>query len=153
MAEEYKSIKEEIHLPYKWALGPVFTKFFENFKEKKIMGTKCPKCHRVLIPARRFCPRCFVDTDEWVQVSNEGTVRTWSLVNFEYSGQVKKPPYVQGLIDLDGADTALAHFIGGIDLSDLEKVPEQVKIGMRVKARWKENREGNILDIECFEPI
>jgi len=150
---EYRTIEEEIHLPYKWALGPVFTRFFEEFKEKKIMGTKCPKCQRVLIPARRFCPRCFEDTKEWVQVSDEGTIRTWSLINFEYSGQPKKPPYVQALIDLDGADTALAHFISGIDLSDLEKVPEKVKIGMRVRAKWKENRGGNIFDIEYFEPI
>jgi hypothetical protein len=42
------------------------------------------------------------------------------LITFEFSAQVKKLPYLQGLIDLDGADTALAHFIGGVDLSDLE---------------------------------
>jgi hypothetical protein len=153
MAKEYKVMGEEIRLPYKWALGPVFSRFFDELKDKKIMGTKCPKCQRVLIPARRFCPRCFEETTEWVQVSDEGTIRTWSLINFEYAGQIKKPPYVQGLIDLEGADTALAHLIGGVDVSDLEKVKEQVRIGMRVKAKWKENREGNIFDIECFEPI
>ena len=117
------------------------------------MGTRCPKCNRVLVPARRFCPRCFEDTTEWVQVSDKGTIKTWSLITFEFSGQVKKPPYIQGLIDLDGTDTALLHFIGGVDLSDLEKVREKVKIGMRVQAKWRDERQGNIQDIECFDVI
>ncbi len=154
MAEEKSKVLEgTISLPYRWALGPVFTRFFEEFKDKKIMGTRCPKCNRVLVPARRFCPRCFEDTTEWVQVSDKGTIKTWSLITFEFSGQVKKPPYIQGLIDLDGTDTALLHFIGGVDLSDLEKVREKVKIGMRVQAKWRDERQGNIQDIECFDVI
>ena len=133
MAEKESRIVEgKISLPYKWALGPVFTRFFEEFKNKKIMGTKCPRCNRVLVPARRFCPRCFEDTAEWVQVSERGTVRTWSLITFEFSGQPMAPPYLIGLIHLDGADTALSHFIGGVDLSDLEKGRNEIKIGMKV---------------------
>ena len=151
--EESKIMEGMITLPYKWAMGPVFTRFFEEFKNMKIMGTKCPKCDRVLVPARRFCPRCFEDTEEWIQVSNKGTIRTWSLITFEFSGQVKKPPYLQGLIDLDGANTALAHYIGGVDLSDLEKVKDKVKIGMRVEAKWRDERQGNIHDIEYFKLI
>ncbi|MCK4787356.1 MAG: Zn-ribbon domain-containing OB-fold protein [Desulfobacteraceae bacterium] len=154
MAEKESRIVEgKISLPYKWALGPVFTRFFEEFKNKKIMGTKCPKCNRVLVPARRFCPRCFEDTTEWVQVSAKGTVRTWSLITFEFSGQPMAPPYLIGLIHLDGADTALSHFIGGVDLSDLEKGRNEIKIGMKVEAKWRDERQGNINDIEYFKPI
>ena len=154
MAEEKSAVMEGlVTLPYKWTLGPVFTKFFEEFKKKKIMGNKCPECNRTLVPARKFCPRCFEPITEWVQVSDKGTIRTWSLITFEFTGQVKKPPYIQGLIDLDGADTALAHFIGGVDLSDLEKVKDLVKIGMRVEAKWRDERQGNIHDIEYFKPI
>jgi len=63
------------------------------------------------------------------------------------------PPYVTGLIDLDGADTVLSYFTGSIDLSDLEKAKEQIKIGMKVQAKWRDEREGNIHDFEYFEPI
>ena len=154
MTEEKSAVMEGlVTLPYKWTLGPVFTRFFEEFKNKRIMGNKCPTCNRVLVPARRFCPRCFDPITEWVQVSDKGTIRTWSLITFEFTGQVKKPPYIQGLIDLDGADTALAHFIGGVDLSDLEKVKDLVRIGMRVEAKWSDNRQGNIHDIDYFKPI
>jgi len=154
MAEEKPKVLEgEIYLPYRWALGPVFTKFFEEFKNKKIMGTRCPKCNRVLVPARGFCPRCFEELTEWVQVSDKGTIKTWSLITYKYSGQAKEPPYILGLIDLDGADTAISHFIGGVDLSDFEKVKDKVKIGMRVEAKWRDERQGNIHDIEYFKPI
>ena len=154
MAKEKSRIFEgKIVLPYRWAMGPVFTRFFEEFMNKKIMGSKCPKCKRVLVPAREFCPRCFEDTKEWIQVSDKGTIKTWSLITFEFSGQAIPPPYITALIDLDGADTALNHFIGGIDLSDIEKAKDRVKIGMRVRAKWRDKPEGNIHDIEYFEPI
>jgi uncharacterized OB-fold protein len=50
------------------------------------------------------------------------------------------------VIKLDGADTGLTHIIGEAD-------PSEVKIGMRVEAVLKENREGNILDIKYFKPL
>lgn len=150
---ESRIVEGSIALPYRWAMGPVITRFFEEFKNKKIMGTKCPKCKRVLVPARRFCPRCFEDTTDWVQVSDKGKVKTWSLITFEFSGQPMQPPYIAGLIDLEGADTAISHFIGGIDLSNIEKAKDKVKIGMKVRAKWRDKPEGNIHDIEYFEPI
>jgi hypothetical protein len=154
MAEnQTRTMEQTISLPYRWVLGPVYTRFFEEFENRKIMGTKCSKCGRVLVPARKFCPRCFEDTTEWVQVSDKGTIRTWALITFRYSGQPMEPPYITALIDLDGADTGFSHFIGGIDLSDLEKVKEQVKIGMRVEAKWRDKCQGNILDIEYFKPV
>jgi len=151
--EEFKILEGTIVLPYKWALGPVYTRFFEEFKNKRIMGTKCPKCKRVLVPARRFCSRCFEDNLEWVQVSDKGVIRTRSLITFEFPGQYLTPPYIVGLIDLDDADTALSHLIGGVDLSDPEKVRGQIKIGTRVEAKWRDERQGNIHDIEYFRPV
>ena len=149
---EYRVIEGIISLPYRWALGPVNTRFFEEFKQKRIFGTRCPKCARVLVPARKFCPQCFVDTTEWVQVKDEGTLRTWAFINYAYVAQPKEPPYITAVIDLDGADVGLSHYIGGVDFSDLEKIRARVRIGMRVRAVWKEKREGQIMDIEYFAP-
>jgi uncharacterized protein len=150
---ESRYIEQNIQLPYKWFLGHTFTKFFDEFKNKKIMGTKCPKCSRVLVPARKFCPRCYEDTKEWVQVSDTGTLKTWSLVNFTFAGQVTPPPYITALIDLDGAGTSITHYVGGFDMSDIEKVKARIAIGMKVKAKWRSERKGHILDIEYFEPM
>jgi len=146
-------LEDVVSLPYRWAYGPVWTRFFDEFKQKRIMGTKCPQCKRVLVPARKFCPRCFEDTDEWVEVSSEGIIKTWVMITFEFTGQVQKPPYIEAMIDLDGADTSFNHLIGGIDLNDFSKVKERVKIGGRVKAKWAKDRKGDIHDIEYFEPV
>ncbi|MBC7106552.1 MAG: Zn-ribbon domain-containing OB-fold protein, partial [Firmicutes bacterium] len=91
--QEKRILQETLSLPYAWAMGPVNERFFRELKERRIMGTRCPKCRRVLVPARMFCPRCFEDTTEWVQVSDEGVVRTWTLINFSFAGQLRKPPY------------------------------------------------------------
>jgi uncharacterized OB-fold protein len=49
-------------------------------------------------------------------------------------------------VKLDGADTGMVHFIG-------EVKPADIKIGMKVKAVFKDKREGNILDIKYFKPV
>jgi uncharacterized OB-fold protein len=97
--------------------------------------------------------RFFEEIDSWVEVSQEGTLRTWCLINFAYEGQPKEPPYIIGIIDLDGADVGLPHFVGGVKLSDVEEIENSVHIGGRVKAVWRKKREGNILDIDYFKPV
>ncbi|MFH0959740.1 MAG: Zn-ribbon domain-containing OB-fold protein [Pseudomonadota bacterium] len=153
MEAQSRILKGYVSLPYNWSMGPTTTRFYEEFKNKRIMGTRCEKCNRVLIPARRFCSDCFVETPEWVEVSDEGTIRTWVLIGFSYEGQPKEPPYILGIINLDGADVGLPHFVGGVNLDNVKEVAEKVRIGGRVKAVWKDNREGNILDIDYFTPI
>ncbi len=151
--KEYKTFDFELSLPYRLAYGPTWTRFFEGLQEEKIFGTKCHQCNRVLVPARSFCPQCFVDIDDWVQVSNEGTLVTWALISFEFYNQPKKPPYAAGLIKLDGADVSMFHLVDGFDMNDLDKVKETLPIGRRVKAVWSEEKKGHILDIKYFQPI
>ena len=40
-------------------------------------------------------------------------LETFTIVHYESSVQALKPPYAIGVIKLDGADTAMTHFIGG----------------------------------------
>lgn len=146
-------LETEVTIPYELALGPVWYRFFEGLKEEKIWGTKCPNCGRVLVPARAFCPRCFVNMEEWVQVSPEGVVEGWVFVNYEYFGMPVKPPYIMGSIRLDGSDCAFVHMIGGFDLTNIEDARKRVWSGVRVRAVWRERKLGTILDIKYFKPI
>ena len=113
---------------------------------KRIMGTKCPVCHRVYVPARSFCYVCFKSMDEWVEVSNEGTLTAYTMVYQSEPSYPVKTPFAYGIIKLDGADTGFAHIIGELNSKDL-------RIGMREQAVFKENRIGSILDIQYFKPI
>jgi uncharacterized OB-fold protein len=54
-------------------------------------------------------------------------------------------PFAWALVKLDGADTALLHA--------LDAPRDQVQKGLRVQIRWREQRQGHITDIECFEPV
>jgi hypothetical protein len=145
-------MNNDVALPYRWSLGPVWTRFFDGLKEETIYGTKCLKCNRVLVPARPFCPACYAEMEEWVEIGGQGTVQSWTVVNNSYYGQVKEPPYVMALIRLDGTDCALCHFIGGIDVSSIEKVRERIQVGTRVKVKWNAEKKASIYDIAYFEP-
>jgi len=57
------------------------------------------------------------------------------------------------LIRLDGTDVDFLHMIGGFDMSDFEEARKIVKNGMKLKAVWKEERQGHMLDIKYFEPL
>lgn len=152
MAKEYRTVRNDVALPYQWALGRTWTRFFDGLKDEKILGTKCSQCKKVFVPARSFCPDCFSDLTVWVEVEPAGKVLTWTLVKARYFGQVKEPPYIIATIQLDGTDCGFHHFIGGIDLNDIKKVNEKLKAGARVRAVWRPEKKAEILDIDCFEP-
>jgi uncharacterized OB-fold protein len=153
MAKEYRTIRNDVALPYRWALGRTWARFFDGLKEEKILGTKCAECGKVFVPARTFCPECFKDMAEWVEVKPEGKVVTWTLVKAKYYGQIKEPPYIVATIQLAGTDCGFHHFIGGIDLADFKKVRQKLKRGAKVKAVWSVEKKADIYDISQFVPI
>jgi uncharacterized OB-fold protein len=149
----YPIIEAVAGVPYELSYGPSWSRFFDGFKEEKIFGSLCPQCKRVLVPARTFCPRCFVDTDKWVEVSNEGTVINWAICNLHFFGQPVEPPFITTWIRLDGADNSFLHYIGGFDLSDIDLVKKTMVRNVRARAVWQEEKNGGIMDIKYFKPV
>jgi uncharacterized OB-fold protein len=145
--EPEMSIPGQIQIDYHWAVGKAGARFFKELKDnKKIMGTKCRQCDRVLVPPRIFCEECFVDDVEWVEVSPRGTLVTFGDSYFSTDGKRLKDPWMLGIVRLDGSDGGLIHFIS-------EARSEELKIGMPMEAVFKDKREGNILDILYFRPV
>ncbi len=123
------------------------SRFFAELRDHgKILGVRCPTCNRVYVPPRINCKECFSELKEWVEVSNEGTLQTYTIVNQPGVRQPAEPPYALGIVRLDGADTGLVHCLGGAD-------PAQFQIGMRVRAVFEDERTGNIKDIKYFAPV
>ncbi|MBW1941760.1 MAG: hypothetical protein JRJ51_02865 [Deltaproteobacteria bacterium] len=146
-------LEAEARIPYELAKGPTWSKFFKGFKDKKILGTRCPKCNRVLVPARSFCPACFVDMDEWVEVSQKGVIQTWVRTDHAYFGMPTKPPFIHSVIKLEGTDCGFIHLIGGFEIGDIREVRKIIPTGKTVKAVWNTERSGCIMDIKYFEPV
>jgi uncharacterized protein len=132
---------------FTYTAGVVRSRFLSEIRDnKKIVATKCPTCNIVWLPARSTCVKCFGSLGEFVEVSDTGPVTTFTVINTYQTFYLMKPPFALGIIQLDGADTGLVHFIGEVN-------PEDVNIGMRVRAVFKEEREGSILDIKYFKPL
>jgi uncharacterized OB-fold protein len=153
MSKNYATLRHDIWLPYRFAVGPVMNRFFEGLKEERIWGNRCPQCKKILVPARTFCPLCNEDMHEWVEVSSEGEVITWALSTRAFFGMPKPSPFIIALIHLDKTDCHFLHLIGGFDLNDMKLVSSKIKRGTRVKANWNKEKQGHMLDIEYFRPV
>lgn len=154
MSDQFKGIEpmvynSKINVPYSWWAGETATKFFVALRDgKKITATRCATCNKNFIPPRKVCPVCFTENTEWVDVADEGTVLSFAVARrpFDSIPSDKKLPVIWGLVKIDGADTALLHYLDEVS-------PEAVKIGMRVKAVFAEKRTGTIRDISHFKPV
>ncbi len=126
---------------------PEESAFFRGLAEGKILGQRCPACHKVYVPPRSACPVDGVPTTDEVQLSDQGTVTTFCIVNVPFLGQKITPPYVSAYVLLDGADIALQHLI-------LDIPAEEVRMGLRVEAVWKPREEWvtSIENISHFRP-
>ena len=137
----------QIYIPNTYSAGAVGSRFLIELRDnKRIMGIRCPTCNRVYVPAKSVCKDCFAQLNEWVEVSDKGTLLTYTVCHQPNRVQPLEPPLVYGIIQLDGADNGFVHMLGEVD-------PEQLRIGMRVQAVFKEKREASILDIKYFKPL
>jgi len=138
--------KSRINVPYSWWAGETAERFFLALRDdRKIVGTRCSKCEKVFVPPRKICPLCFQDNMAWVEVSSEGVLESFTIVKRQLASLSRKAPVIFGLIRLDGADTAILNYIEDADCKD-------IKIGMRVAAKFNEERSGSMQDIACFVP-
>jgi uncharacterized OB-fold protein len=129
---------------YRRSVGPVIGRFLTGLREGRIEGVRTPS-GKVIVPPTEYDPETGAATGEAVEVGQAGVVTTWSWVEAPRTGQPLTHPFAWALIKLDGADTAMLHAVDGGSA-------DRMKTGMRVRARWRETREGEIRDIVCFDP-
>ena len=129
-----------VRLHYMHTASPGESFYLRGLAEGRLLGQRCGVCGQVYVPPRGTCPADGVPTHEEVELSQNGTVTTFCIVNVGYPGQRVTPPYVAAAILLDGADIAFGHLVLGCDASE-------VRMGMRVRAVWARD-EG----VSHFEP-
>ncbi len=140
--------RDTFPLTGRYSYGVAGERFFREIKDNgRIMGTRCPQCDILYVPARLYCERCFSHLDEWVEVPPTGEVHTFSVVYENLDEEPLDEPEIIAFVRLDGTDGGLVHRLG-------EVAPEDVYVGMPVEAVFKpaEEREGAITDILYFRP-
>lgn len=142
--------KGEIPLDFVYTMGRAGEKFFRTIKEKgRLIGTRCAGCKILYVPPRIYCEACVARLeDNYVEVSDKGTVHTYTLCYESMDGTRYDEPHILAMVKLDGTDGGLVHYLGEIE-------PEAVHIGMVVEAVYKpkRDRKGEIHDIKHFRPV
>lgn len=147
MSEECFVVEGKMALPYQYFAGATGSKFIVALRDsKKILAVHSERDGMTYVPPRSVSDRSFEDlTNNWVELSGEGEVTNYTVVRYSEPYQPKEPPYVLALIKLDGTDTPLAHLV--------DVAPEEIEIGMRVRAVFSEEPKNNILEIKHFARI
>jgi uncharacterized OB-fold protein len=145
--EVVRSVRTPAQLDYTFTAGDATTRFLHGITEKRIIGQKANETSRVYVPPRGADPELGQPTPIEVEVAQVGTVTSFCVVNLQFYGSVMEIPYVSALILLDGADLSIMHLI--------QEVPaDQVHIGMRVEAVWRDDAdiEPTLESIKWFRP-
>ena len=140
---EALSAPHAIDYTYTRSTGPIIGAFLTGLRDRRILGVRGSD-GRVIVPAIDYDPVTSDDLQELVVVADTGVVTTWSWNSDPLPGQPLDHPFAWALVRLDGADTAM---LAAVDAGD----PAAIETGLRVRARWAEQRVGSIRDLVCFE--
>ena len=99
----------------------------------------------MLVPPIEYDPDTGDAISEMVELGDAGVVTSWTWIAEPRRNHPLDHPFAFALIRIDGADTSMLHAVDAGDETSMST-------GMRVRARWRDRREGMITDIACFEP-
>lgn len=149
LKQEYLHVEINMDLVWQVDIGEVMAGFFQRLKtEQRLYGMRCSHCARTYLPPRPVCGNCWKEMTDWVALGRQGTLVAKTICHYKIldslTGEPRKTPFVLGLIQLDGADTTLNHFIEAPD-------PAKVRIGDRVEVILRAPPEGSAGDILHFK--
>lgn len=119
------------------------TAFYGFLKEHRLMGARCSKCGTVYAPPRPLCPVCSDAEMEWVELSGEGKLMSYSVIAIAptpmiEAGYGRENPYCSGVVELAEGPRISAQILG-VDVAH----PESIHIGVPVKAAFITRGEGD----------
>jgi uncharacterized OB-fold protein len=120
-------------------------KFWEGLKQGKVYATKCKECGKIFFPPNPDCAECLSKDLEWVELSNEAEIETFTHVVIRPTTFQQNKPYTVAIGKLKEGVKVLA-WLTGFKLSE-------IKVGMKVKLVAKTTPEGNsTYEFVPFEP-
>ncbi len=145
---------------YTYKAPKLVEEFVAGLKEKKIIGSLCMGCGKVIVPPRRVCGRCHRMMEGRQVVSNRGTVTSFIVsppvkegkmiifgIDAVGSGAIKEGSVIiPAFVRFDGSDANVGTEILNVDAKD-------VYVGMRVEAVWEEKPQGMLSDLLGVEPL
>ena len=137
---------DSIPLEYHYTAGVAGEEFRRELKENgRFLASKCSKCKNSYVPARMFCPTCFIEIRETRTIEEPGYVYSYTTVNRNRSGEPSEPVTI-ALIRFEGVKGGIVHKLN-INESG------RVTFGMKVVPMLKgiAERTGALTDIIAFK--
>src|SRR6267143_1573027 len=140
---------DSIPLEYHYTAGVAGEEFRRELRDNgRFLVSKCSKCKNTYIPARMYCPDCFIEMKDEFPIDKPCYVYSFTSVNRDRSGADIELPITIGLVKFEGVKGGIVHLL---DVDDLDRV----SMGMKVTPSLKDlsERTGAITDILAFKPI
>jgi uncharacterized protein len=139
---------DSIPLEFHYTPGVAGEKFRRELKENgRFLVSKCAKCKTSYVPARMFCPSCFVEIKETRAIDEPGYVYSYTTVNRNRTGEPSKA-ITLALIKFEGIEGGIVHRLD-------DNAVDRVAFGMKVVPilRDESDRTGALTDIMSFKQV
>jgi len=110
--------------------------FIKYLGDGKIMASQCKDCGTIFFPPRADCYKCLDSNMEWIEVTGEGKLLSYSKLEYAPVGFGDDLPYSIALLDYGD------YKVFGRLASDLPD--ENVEVGMQMKAVVNELPNGQV---------
>ncbi len=111
------------------------SKFWDGLKEGKVFATKCLNCGKLHFPPVADCSDCHSSNVEWVELSNEAEIETYTHVVVRPTSFQDFKPYTVVIGKMKEGVRVLA-WLTGLKFSE-------IKTGMKVKLIAKTTPDGS----------
>ena len=114
----------------------------EKPQRYRLEAGKCKGCGNVRFPPRLICPKCKSKEFEKVNLSDEGTLKTFTIIRVASDTFSLQTPFAVGIVELNDG-VRLTTQIAGVDF-------KQLKIGKKVKMVFRKIQDEGKSGLHCY---
>lgn len=120
--------------------NPDDRQYWEYIRSRELRIQRCGDCGRFRHPPMPCCPNCRGEATEWVPVSGDGEVFTYTIVHYAPHAALKSAvPFNVAVVLLE--DAGDVRIVSNV----IDATPEEMRVGLKVSLVWEETPDGGWL--------